>query len=85
MGLGASLHEPLKTAPGTRKGQAESSWEPWENWHLWFDRLWGTVCCMALLGPLDCGRKLSRPEVERDKETTGSRFLLNPQTVELRA
>lgn len=54
-GPGAWLDEPVKALPGTRKGQGAGSWEPWGNWHLWFDGLWETVCCTAQLGTPDCG------------------------------
>lgn len=42
------------------------------NWHLWFDRLWERVCCTAQQGTRDYGRKLSHPEVGRDKEPRGA-------------
>lgn len=71
MGRGALLDAPVKAVPGTRKGQGASSREPWENWHLWLDRLWEAVCCMAQLGTLDRGRKLRRPKVGRDEEPLG--------------
>lgn len=61
---------PCSASP-QRLSLAGSSRAPWGNWHLWFGRLWERVCRMAQLGTLDYGRKLSHPEVGRDKEALG--------------
>lgn len=66
-----------------RPSLAESSWVPWGNWHLWFDRLWERVCCMAQLGTLDCGRKLSHPEVGGTRNHRVQPH--TPQTAKLRS